>query len=74
MENNTPVHSIENTEHLGKSLIAGLNMVPLTREQQEADRIDADRFNHPQDYMSEEELKYFRSEENRKKFVAMFWK
>jgi hypothetical protein len=52
----------------------GLNLVTLTRDEIEADLPDYVRFRKPQDYLTEDSLKFFKSDDNRKKFVEKFWK
>ena len=48
------------------------NMVVSTRAEWEEARSDANRFEQPQDYQNNEDLKWFRTEKNRKKFVKKF--
>ena len=52
----------------------GFNFVEHTREQSESNRADYNRFSAPHRYMTEEELKYFKSNENRELFKKMYWK
>ena len=51
----------------------GFNWVEHTREQTEANRPDYVRFQCPKDYMTEDELKYFKSDVNRESFKKMYW-
>lgn len=51
----------------------GFNFVTHTREESEANRPDYRRFEAPHRYMTEEELKYFKSDEQRELFKQMYW-
>ena len=51
----------------------GFHWVEHTREEFEANRPDYCRFKCPERYMTEEELKYFKSDEQRKLFKKMYW-
>jgi len=67
------------TEHTAPSkrkqqlLKTGFNWVTHTREESEYRMPDYCRFRTPSRYMTEEELKYFRSDENRELFKKMYW-
>lgn len=51
----------------------GDNSVEYTRDEVERDTPDPYRFRHPQSYMTEEELKYFKSPKQRELFKEKFW-
>ena len=51
----------------------GFHFVTHTREESEANRSDYDRFKAPHRYMTEEELKYFKSDDQRELFKKMYW-
>jgi hypothetical protein len=51
----------------------GFHWVEHTREEAEANCPDPYRFRSPENYMTEEELKYFHSDSQRKLFVEQFW-
>jgi hypothetical protein len=57
-----------------KKFADSLNLTAVSREELEANRTDVHRFQNPEDYMTEESLKYFRDEDNKKAFVEKFWK
>ena len=66
-----------NLEHMSKRKQelkkTGFNFVVHTREESEANRPDYTRFFAPERYMTEEELKYFKSDEQRELFKEMYW-
>ena len=51
----------------------GFNWEKVSREECERDLPDPYRFRFPERYMTEEELKYFKSDEQRELFKEMFW-
>ena len=51
----------------------GFNFVKHTREESEANCPDYTRFFTPNLYMTEDELKYFKSDEQRELFKEKFW-
>ena len=51
----------------------GFNWVEHTREEAEANCPDPYRFLTPEMYMTEDELKYFKSDKQRELFVEKFW-
>ena len=51
----------------------GFTPTTCTREEKEANRPDYLRFQQPHLYQTEEELKYFKSDENRELFREMYF-
>ena len=51
----------------------GVVLVEECRDDYEANLPDYIRFQKPEDYQTVEELKYFKSEENRERFVELHW-
>jgi hypothetical protein len=67
---NTPATPSKRKQELQKT---GFNWVEHTREETEHRLPDYCRFRCPKRYMTEEELKYFRSDEQRELFKKMYW-
>lgn len=53
--------------------VGGFKPTTRTREEKEANRPDYLRFQQPHLYQTEEELKYFKSDENRELFREMYF-
>ena len=65
----------ENMSKRKKEVLSrGFNFVTLTREEVEEARPDYHRFAQPEGYQTEEELKYFKSDENRELFRTTLFK
>lgn len=66
-----------NLEHMSKRKQElrknGFRLQVVSREECEAERPDYTRFLTPNLYMTEEELKYFKSDEQRELFKKKYW-